>query len=68
MKMGRPKIPKADRKGKIAGVRLSPDERKTLDSAAFEEGLGLSKWMRKTLLDAAKSALDFRSKNGTLKA
>jgi uncharacterized protein (DUF1778 family) len=68
MKMGRPKIPKADRKGKIAGVRLSPDERKTLDSAALKEGLGLSKWMRKTLLDAAKSALDFRSKNGIIKA
>jgi uncharacterized protein (DUF1778 family) len=68
MKLGRPKIPKADRKGKMAGVRLTPDERKTLDSAALIEGLGLSKWMRKTLLDAAKSALDFHLKNGTIKA
>ena len=66
--MGRPKIPKADRKGKMTGVRLTPEERKTIDSAALKEGLGLSKWMRKTLLDAAKSALDFGSKNSTIKA
>jgi uncharacterized protein (DUF1778 family) len=68
MKMGRPKIPKADRKGKMTGVRLTQNERKAIDSAALKEGLELSKWMRKTLLDAAKSVLDFGSKNGIMKA
>jgi uncharacterized protein (DUF1778 family) len=68
MKLGRPKLSKQAKKGQITGVRLSADERKTIDSAAIKEGLGLSKWMRKTLLDAAKSALAFGSKNGTLKA
>ena len=66
--MGRPKIPKADRKGKMTGVRLTQNERKAIDSAALKEGLELSKWMRKTLLDAAKSVLDFGSKNGIMKA
>jgi uncharacterized protein (DUF1778 family) len=68
MKLGRPKIPKSDRKGKITGVRLTPDERKTIDTAAFNEGLELSKWIRKTLLEAAKSALDFGQNGVTIKA
>ena len=68
MKLGRPKIPKSDRKGKITGVRFTPDERRTIDTAALSEGLELSKWIRKTLLEAAKSGLDFNRNGGTLKA
>jgi hypothetical protein len=44
------------------------DERKTIDTAAFKEGLALSKWIRKTLLESAKSALDFNKNGGTMKA
>jgi uncharacterized protein (DUF1778 family) len=68
MKLGRPQIPISERKGKITGVRLTPDERKTIDTAAFKEGLALSKWIRKTLLESAKSALDFNKNGGTMKA
>jgi hypothetical protein len=66
MKFGRPKIPKSERKGKITGVRLTSAERKAVDTAALKEGIKLSKWIRKTLINAAKSTLAFDSEGGTI--
>lgn len=65
--MGRPKMPRSERKGKIAGVRLSPDERTMIDNAANKEGIELSKWMRKNLLQAAKNVLDLNGHDGIIR-
>lgn len=53
MKIGRPTLAKAERKGKILGVRLTADERRSVDRVAQKQGLAPSKWARETLLAAA---------------
>jgi hypothetical protein len=49
-KIGRPKLAKADAKGKILGVRFTPAERKQLEQAAQRADKTLSNWARETLL------------------
>lgn len=44
---------KAERKGKITGVRFNPNEREIVESAASNAGKLLSDWIRETLLAAA---------------
>ncbi|HEY2328984.1 MAG TPA: DUF6290 family protein [Verrucomicrobiae bacterium] len=56
MKLGRPKIPKAERKGQITGVRLRSEERELFEKAAASHGKTLSDWMRETLLSAVNHA------------
>lgn len=54
-KIGRPKLAKAEAKGKILGVRFTPAERKQLEDTAHRAKKTLSNWVRETLLDQAGS-------------
>jgi len=54
MKLGRPPLLKAQKKGKITGVRLREDERALVEQAAQNNGKRLSDWMRNVLVNAAK--------------
>lgn len=53
---GRPSIPKADRKGAIFSIRLSPEERERIENAARSMGLKAAAWARLALLDASAGA------------
>lgn len=55
MKLGRPKLPKRQRKGNLLGVRFTDAERKELDAAADAVGATLSTWARDVLLAAARA-------------
>jgi hypothetical protein len=55
-KMGRPKKPKAERKGEVIPIRVSADERQAIDATAEAEGLSRSDWMRRVLIAATKRA------------
>jgi len=48
-KVGRPKLPKGEAKGKIVPVRFSAEERKAIEAAAKAMKLSLSEWIRNTL-------------------
>lgn len=53
-KLGRPKLPKGEAKGKIVPVRLNAEELKLFTKAAdASEHKTLSSWIRQTLRDAA---------------
>jgi hypothetical protein len=54
-KLGRPPVPKKLAKGALLSVRFSADERNAMDRAAAREGLRLSAWARRALLNAASS-------------
>jgi uncharacterized protein (DUF1778 family) len=54
MKLGRPELSEGERKGKIAGVRLRPDERDLVERAASIRRQSLSDWMRGVLLSTAQ--------------
>lgn len=56
MRKGRPPLLKAERKGKITGVRLRDEERAAMERAAKREGQKLSEWMRNVLVEAAGSS------------
>jgi predicted HicB family RNase H-like nuclease len=51
--MGRPPVAKKLAKASLLSVRLSQSERKTIENAARRDGVKLSEWARKTLLEAA---------------
>jgi mobilization protein NikA len=55
-RIGRPPIPKKERKATLLSIRLKPDERRTVERAAKRAGAGLSEWAREALLTAASSA------------
>jgi len=48
-KAGRPKVEKAKARAPGISVRLTPDERKPIDSAIRASGLTQSEWARKSL-------------------
>lgn len=48
-KVGRPKLPKGEAKGKIVPVRFSAEERKAIETAAKSKKLSVSEWIRGTL-------------------
>jgi hypothetical protein len=50
-KMGRPKVPKAKRRGILVQARISPEEHKTIQAAIG--GQSKSDWIRKALLAVA---------------
>lgn len=51
--MGRPKVPDSERREKPLRIRLTADERKSLDKAAKVNGQPTSTWAREVLLEAA---------------
>ena len=53
-KVGRPKLPKEQRRGEITPIRLNEDERELFQRVADENGLTLSDWIRSTLNAAVK--------------
>jgi len=52
-KAGRPKVPKTKAFAPGISVRLTPDDRKTIDAGIKHSGLSQSDWARKSLLYVA---------------
>ncbi len=48
-KMGRPKLPKGEAKGRIVPVRFNADEVKRITAAAAARSQKVSEWIRSTL-------------------
>jgi len=55
-KMGRPPLPNGYARTFIAQLPLNASELKAIDKASRSAGTDRSKWMRKTLLQAAEAA------------
>ena len=48
-KVGRPKLPKGEAKGRIVPVRFRPEDLRKIERAARKAKLVLSEWIRSTL-------------------
>ena len=48
-KIGRPKLPKGEAKGRIVPVRFSPEEVHRITAAASASDMKISEWIRSTL-------------------
>ena len=55
-KVGRPALPKKEKKGVFISTRLSPDEYKEIVQAATASGMKIRKWVRTKLVAAARRA------------
>jgi len=55
-KMGRPKLPKSERRSGRIEIRVSGPEQAAMDAAAGRAGLKLSEWLRDVALKAARRA------------
>ena len=55
-KVGRPALPKKEKKHKFVTTRISQDEFKEIDQAAKNAGMMRGKWIRTKLLAAARRA------------
>ena len=55
-KMGRPPIPKAERKAEVLTLRLTKEERRCAEAAAKRTGLPVSEWARLAIVKAAGGA------------
>lgn len=55
-KMGRPMLPKQERRGKFISTRLSPPEYQEIEQAVRVSGEAKTEWVRKKLLAAARRA------------
>jgi hypothetical protein len=53
---GRPKKPKAERRGKPLRILLNPAERQSIDDAAGKMSMDVSTWARMVLLSEVKKA------------
>ena len=51
-KVGRPKLPKGEAKGKLVAMRFNADDLKRVEAAARANNKTVSEWMRSTLLAA----------------
>ena len=51
-KVGRPKLPKGEAKGKIVAMRFDAEDLKRIDAAAKATKKSRSEWMRNTLFAA----------------
>jgi hypothetical protein len=51
-KVGRPKLPKGEAKGKLVAMRFNADDLKRVEAAAQASKKTVSEWMRSTLLAA----------------
>lgn len=49
-KIGRPSIPKQERKAEFISVRLTPAERKEIEQSAERDGTPTTRWAREVLL------------------
>ena len=54
--MGRPMLPKQERRGKFISTRLSPPEYQEIEQAVRASGEAKTEWVRKKLLAAARRA------------
>jgi len=48
-KVGRPKLPKGEAKGKIVPIRFNAENLKRVEKAAKAKNLSVSEWIRSTL-------------------
>jgi predicted HicB family RNase H-like nuclease len=48
-KIGRPKLPKGEAKGKIVPIRFAPEDLKAITAAAKASDQTVSQWIRSTL-------------------
>jgi hypothetical protein len=55
-KVGRPMLPKKEKRGEFISTRLSPDELKEIKRAVRESGKTQTEWVRDKLLAAARRA------------
>jgi uncharacterized protein (DUF1778 family) len=55
-KMGRPMLPKKERRWKFISTRISQDEYQEIVSAAKASGMSKTKWVRTKLIAAARRA------------
>lgn len=53
-KKGRPKLSKQHARGNILSMRLLPNERRSMDSAAEKAEMKITAWARKRLLECAE--------------
>jgi|SRR5665213_512839 len=51
-KVGRPKLPKGEAKGKLVALRLKGDDLKRVEAAAKSTNESVSEWMRRSLEEA----------------
>ena len=51
-KVGRPKLPKGEARGRIVPVRFTADDLKAMEAAAKASGKKLSEWIRNTVHEA----------------
>jgi hypothetical protein len=54
--VGRPALPKKEKRGMFVSTRLSPDEYKEVHDAIKSSGEAKTEWIRKKLLAAARRA------------
>ena len=54
-KMGRPKLPKGDAKGRIVPVRFNAHDLKLIESAARASQKTVSEWIRGTITSAIEA-------------
>ena len=55
-KVGRPMLPKKEKRGKFISTRVSPPEYAEIMQAVKESGIGKTKWVRTKLLAATRRA------------
>jgi len=55
-KIGRPALPKTEKRWKYISCRISQDEYKEIVAAAKESGMRKTKWVRTKLIAAARRA------------
>lgn len=48
-KVGRPKLPKGEAKGRIVPVRFTPDDLRAIEAAAKANDQTVSEWVRSTI-------------------
>ena len=55
-KVGRPMLPKREKRGRFISTRVSPPEYAEIMQAIKESGIGKTKWVRTKLIAAARRA------------
>ena len=55
-KVGRPALPKKEKRGKFISMRVSPPEYAEIMQAVKESGIGKAKWVRTKVIAAARRA------------
>ena len=55
-KIGRPMLPKKEKRGKFISIRVSPLEHAEIMQAVKESGIGKAKWVRTKVIAAARRA------------